>query len=240
MKLQIIKSTPQKLTIKISDASPAFVNALRRTIITDLPSFAIDEVDFFENNSPMYNEYIANRLALIPLYYDEDAADDAKIAFALDKEGPCTVYSKDLKSADEKIRVFCQNIPIIKLGEKQRLRLEAIAVKGTMRQHAKFQCALASYNAFPEITVKKGGALKAGVDACPRKVFNEKGEPTNLEACDLCNACTDAAPENFQVKPSATEFIFFVETYNNISPKEHLNKALEIMSSRAKALAKEL
>lgn len=241
LKIEVIdKKRPERLVLRISGVSAAFANALRRAIITDLPTFAIDEVDFFENNSCMFNDYLANRLALVPLTYDEEVSDDAKIAFAVDKEGPCTVYSRDMKSADDKIKVFCQNIPIIKLAEKQRLRFEAVAVKGTMRQHAKFQCALASYSIVPELKVKKGSELAKAVEACPRKVFNEKGEAVKIDACDLCNACAEAAPDCVEVKPKENEFLFFIESYNNITAAEHLKKALSILEEKTSALVKEL
>lgn len=130
---------------KVKGASVGIMNALRRAVISDLESFAIEEVDFYENNSAMFNDYLANRLGMIPLTFEKSDTEGADITLALNAEGPCMVYSRDLKSSDEKIRVYNDNVPIIKLAANQKLRLEAHATRGTMKKHAKFQCAIFSY-----------------------------------------------------------------------------------------------
>tara|TARA_A100001388_G_C28655749_1_gene444256 strand:+ start:244 stop:762 length:519 start_codon:yes stop_codon:yes gene_type:complete len=43
-----------------------FVNALRRTIIADLPRWAPDSVEFTKNTSCQTDEFIAHRIGLIP------------------------------------------------------------------------------------------------------------------------------------------------------------------------------
>ena len=43
-----------------------FVNAVRRTIIADLPRWAPDSVEFIKNTSCQTDEYIAHRIGLIP------------------------------------------------------------------------------------------------------------------------------------------------------------------------------
>jgi len=240
LKIIPLQETEERVTVRLEESSVSVANALRRAIVDDLPAFAVDEVDFFENNSCMYNEYLANRLALIPLTFDDEVADDAKIVFSLDKEGPCTVYSHELRSTDEKIKVFAKNIPIIRLGERQRLRLEATAIKGTARQHAKFQSTLASYAYCAKIKVKKGDKnLAAAVAACPRKIILPSGELQSVELCDLCGACTDAAPEAVSLKAKNDEFIFFVETYNNVTALAQLKRGLAKLEERCTALAKE-
>lgn len=241
MKIIPLKEATNCITVRLEEASVAQANALRRAVVDDLPAFAIDEVDFFENNSCVFNEYLANRLGLIPLTFDDELADDAKVVFTLDKEGPCTVYSHELRSTDEKIKVFCKNIPIVKLGERQRLRLEATAIKGTARKHAKFQSALAAYCYAADIKTKKGEKkIAAASAACPRKIISEKGEVEHPEACDLCGACVEAAPEAVTLKGKEDEFIFFVETYNNITAPQQLKRALAKLEERCASLAKEV
>ncbi|MFH0971968.1 MAG: DNA-directed RNA polymerase subunit D [Candidatus Micrarchaeota archaeon] len=149
MHVEIVKNEGQRMQLKLKEISVAMANALRRSIVSDLEAFAVDEVDFYENNSAMFNEYIANRLAMIPLTCEESHADKTEIALSLNAEGPCMVYSRDLKSSDETIKVFNENIPIIKLGANQKLRLEAKVAKGSAKRHSKFQCALASYSYEP-------------------------------------------------------------------------------------------
>jgi DNA-directed RNA polymerase subunit D len=150
MHISVVKNEGSKIRLKIKDASVTMMNAIRRAVISDLQAYAIDEVDFYENNSAMFNEYIANRLCLIPLTYEESKAAELEVALSLNAEGPCMVYSRDLKSSDVAIKVFNENIPIIKLGVNQKLRLEAKIAMGTGKTHAKFQSAVASYSYDPE------------------------------------------------------------------------------------------
>ncbi|MFH1779954.1 MAG: hypothetical protein ABH803_02300 [Candidatus Micrarchaeota archaeon] len=156
MKAELTSKSPDKAVVKLSGCSRNLVNALRRAIISDLPSFAISKVDVYENNTILYNEYLANRLGLIPLTFEEGIADDAEITFSLNAESieeNKTVYARELISSDDKIKVFCERIAIVKLGGKQKLRIEATATKGTAKQHSRYQNALASFELLDE---KKG------------------------------------------------------------------------------------
>ncbi|HLC48174.1 MAG TPA: hypothetical protein VJI13_03800 [Candidatus Norongarragalinales archaeon] len=150
MQIEITKNEGARLAGKAKGVSVAMMNALRRAVLSDLEAFAIEDVDFYENNSSMFNDYLANRLALVPLTYEKSQAENAEITLSLNAEGPCMVYSRDMKSSDEAIKVFNDGIPIIKLGPNQKLRLEAKVGKGSGKKHAKFQSALFSYSYEPE------------------------------------------------------------------------------------------
>ncbi len=214
MKVETVKKTgdEKKLWLKITGADTEFVNALRRTVLSELPCLAVDEIDVYENNSVF-------RIGLVPLTYEDGIGDDVKITMSLNAEGPCIVYSADLKSTDEKIRPFKETIPLAKLGANQRIRLEAIAVKGKARQHAKFQCALASYNQVPKLPAKaKLCRMHAGETGAGA------GETVAREKCEACRL-----EEKGELEYRDDAFIFFVESYNNLSAEEHLKKAFQIM-----------
>ncbi len=210
MQLEVLKDEGSRIQAHVKGASVALVNALRRAVLSDIECFAIDAVDFYENNSVMFNEYLANRIGLVPLTYEESFADDAQVTLSLNAEGPGMVYSRDLRSSDEKIKVFDENIPIIKLAADQRLRLEAFAVKGTAKQHAKFQCALASYAYYPA-----------------------KGKVADIKDAD--RDAGDGKPAEYK----DGEFLFLVESYNNVAAKDHLKRAAEMLAHKAEALSKE-
>lgn len=228
--------------MKLKDASTAVANALRRNVLSQQPCFAIDEVDFYENNSCMFNEYLANRIGLTPLTYEEGVSDDAKISLTMDVEGPCTVYSKDFKSTDKKIAPFCQNIPIIKLNADQRLRVEALAVKGTAKQHAKFQCAHASYSYSPDLAINKDcDNCEKCINACPKKLINKKLKIERPDKCDLCAACVEACPKQAaKITGKEGEYFIHIESYNNIPAQKHLINAAKTIKQNAEALQKEL
>jgi len=90
----------------------------------------------------------------------------------LNVQGPATVYSRDLASADAEVVPADGNIPIIKLFEGQQLLLEAIARKGSAKNHAKFQSAIAtSYKHLPKFSVQECNGCKECVEACPKGII---------------------------------------------------------------------
>jgi len=129
----------------------SFSNALRRIMISEVPTYAIEYVYVYENTSSMYDELIAHRLGLIPIK-GKPLSEDEVITFTLNKEGPCTVYSGDLKS--ETGEVAFKNIPIVKLKEGQKLKLECEAVVGIGKVHAKWQPCNSIYKQIDEEEVE--------------------------------------------------------------------------------------
>ena len=238
MKIHVLsESQPGKLAAIVREANEHFLNSVRRAINSEVPAFAIDEVTFHENTSPMFNEYLANRLALVPLTFEEGAQPDAQISLSLEaeaNEGPRVVYSRELQSSDPVIRVFCERIPLIKLGKGQKLKFEASVVQGRPRQHAKFQSALASYGALPEFKVS-GKCDKCGacVAACPKKLISPQIKLAEVEKCILCENCAETCPKGaITVRPKPGEFVLFVESFNNLTAREQLERALKLVGEK--------
>lgn len=230
--MKILNETDRVLTLRSEKETPAFLNAMRRCIISELPSMAITEVDFYENNSALFNDYLANRIGLIPLTWEEGIEDDAKISLSLNAEAIDeikTVYSKDLVSADSKIKVFEENIPIMVLNKNQRLRLEAFAQKGTSKEHARFENAMASFGHSSEFKAvskckKCSTSLKAFAPLEGKKDLHDNSF--------LCGNCE-------KQEERSKDFVFVVESFNNLSAKQQYDRALKVMQSQAKALEKQ-
>ena len=144
MNVDMTLEKDNRLEFMLKGASVPFSNLVRRYVVGQLPTFAIDRVTFYENNSAMFDEYIAHRLGQVPLLSDFARAKD-EVVFTLDAAGPSTIYSKQLKSTDTKIKSALDDIPLLRLLEGQNLRLEAKARMGVGRQHGKFQPGLVSY-----------------------------------------------------------------------------------------------
>jgi len=146
MKVNITKEGGDKLEFEVKDCGVYFANAIRRLAIGQLQIFAIDKVVIYENTSSVFNEFIANRIGLIPIKTPSSGYTEAdEIMFSLDVRGPGTIYSKDIKSFDDKVKVSNDKIQLLKLTENQSVRLEAKAKLGIGRKHAKFQAGLAGY-----------------------------------------------------------------------------------------------
>ena len=241
MQFTVIESKgDEKVVLKVSGASVSEVNGLRRAIISQIPCFAIDEVDFYENNSALYNEYLANRMGLVPLTFDDDVADDARISLTINAQGPGIIYSKDLVSADGVIKPANDNFPIVDLGDNQRVRVEAWAIKGTAKKHAKFQCAHASYGLMPFFKVKKNSPkLKEFVEKLPKSMLDSKGEPVAWKCTGLEKFAVDN-PDIAEYGLDEKDFVFMVESFNNIPATQHIRTALKVMAAHAGEIRKEL
>lgn len=174
----------------IADVSTSFANLLRRYSIGRIPVLAIDQVTFYDNSSPLWDEYIAHRLGLMPVITPEKTPGSAEIIFSLDAEGPKAVHSSEMKSSDKDIQM-AKDIPIVTLGPGQHLRFEAKAVLGNARKHAKFQSSIVSYG-------KEGDSLRFMVESCYQM------EPSEVlgRACDVINDDIEAVEEALGKKPA--------------------------------------
>ena len=129
-------------------------------------------------------------------------------------------------------------MPIVKLLKDQALEFEAKANLGFGKTHIKFSPGLIHYRGYPKIKINSN--LKNDSEclkSCPVNVFelqNKKLRVKNLLNCILCNACVDIADPKgaVEVNGSDTDFIFFIESWGQLSPKEILLKALDTFDEK--------
>lgn len=158
MRVKIISKKDNKLEFLLSDVTTAFANALRRIMIAEVPTLAIDLVNIYDNSSILFDEVLAHRLGLIPLKFDPvklNLKTDCKckgrgcihcqVKLVLNKKGPGVVYSGDLKPKHLGVKPTYSNIPIVELLKDQAVKFEAVARLGLGLEHAKWQAANASY-----------------------------------------------------------------------------------------------
>jgi DNA-directed RNA polymerase subunit D len=158
MKLEVLERNDSEIKFSIEGITPAFANALRRIMISEVPTMAIEWVEFKKNNSALFDELLANRLGQIPLTFDRKVynlpseckcegkgCSRCQVELVLKKKGPAVVYSGDLKSKDKNVQPVFDKIPIVELFEGEELQLEAIAQLGLGKDHVKWQAAVVGY-----------------------------------------------------------------------------------------------
>lgn len=65
--LRITEIRDDYMTFELSDTDISMANSLRRIMMAEVPTLAIDLVEFEDNTSVLIDEFIAHRLGLIPL-----------------------------------------------------------------------------------------------------------------------------------------------------------------------------
>lgn len=131
--------------------SNTIVNSIRRIILDEVPTFAIEDVEVVVNESPLYDETFAQRLGLVPIKTDLKSYNfkgncscggigcamcEVKMGLASEEEG--YVYSGMIKSDDPQIVPVDENIPVTKLFEGKKVEANLKAVLGKGREHAKW------------------------------------------------------------------------------------------------------
>jgi len=151
-----IESGNRKASFLIKGIDSALINSVRRTIMVDVNKLAVDTLTIYENSSVMFDEMLAHRLGMVPFKTDlKSYKKGDKIKLLLEKDGPCTVYSKDIISTDPKIEAADKKIPLVKLEENQRIKLELEALMDSGSRHSKYQPAIVSFRQLPVISTEK-------------------------------------------------------------------------------------
>jgi len=123
--VKITKLTPENLKFELDGTNLSMANAIRRVMIAEVPTLAIDWIQFNDNSSVLPDEFIAHRLGLVPLW-SEEAVGNMKYArdcsceefcihcaveFNLDEtakqEQTFNCTTKHLKSHNQSVRPAC-------------------------------------------------------------------------------------------------------------------------------------
>ncbi|WP_010479016.1 DNA-directed RNA polymerase subunit D [Thermococcus zilligii] len=252
-KFEILEKREDSLKFILRGVDVAFANALRRTILAEVPTFAVDEVEFFENDSALFDEIIAHRLAMIPLTtpytrfsLDSLELDDYTVTLSLQAEGPGVVYSGDLKSDDPEIKPANPNIPIVKLAEGQKLALNAYARLGRGKDHAKWQPGFVYYKYLTRIHVSKEVPEWKEL----KELAKKRGLPVEETEKELVIETTKSfyLPRKFEayegekireeVVPNT--FVFTVESNGELPVGEIVSTALKILMRKSDRFINEL
>lgn len=230
--MEVLINKSELMVIRMP-ANESLANAIRRSV-SEIQTIAIDEVEFFKNDSALYDEILAHRLGLVPLKTEKSMSDKTKFELKLSKVGPCTVYSGDLEG---NVDVVEGKIPLTILGKEQKLELLATAKLGNGTEHAKHIPGLCYYRHLLEIK------SSPQIDDV---IHKSKGliKPEKKGSKWICDISEGDIVQIEEIEPSAIsdsdEIIFFVESYGSMSSKDILVKAIEVLVDNVKGFEKAL
>ena len=166
--VKILEIDHNNIKFELTNTDLTVANALRRIIIAEVPTMAIDIVEVTENTSALHDEFIAHRCGLIPLKsFDVDNyktldecpceqgnCDDCAVFFKLHvlsrRDDIYEVTSQDIEPlkpdhpvipltiVDDKTGAPQPPITIMKIGKNQELNFKLLARKGIGKMHAKW------------------------------------------------------------------------------------------------------
>ncbi|KAJ2697378.1 RNA polymerase II subunit 3 [Coemansia sp. IMI 203386] len=224
--------TKTNVDFVLTNTHLSVANSLRRVMIAEVPTMAIDLVEFFDNTTVLADEYLAHRLGMIPLLshsvdqfkYSRDCTcsnycKECSVEFNLHvkctEDGTRTVYSTELISSNKDVVPVTEGpedrgIILVKMRKGQELHIHCVAKKGVAKEHAKWSpCAAVGFEYDPHNNLRH---LNYWFEK------NIKDEwPLSKNAEEEVENDPDA-PFDFKAEPSV--FYFNVETVGSMNPQD--------------------
>nr|WCZ58591.1 DNA-directed RNA polymerases I and III subunit RPAc1 [Andalucia godoyi] len=264
--IRIIEKSFHHLVFDMVGIDAPLANAFRRILLGEVPTFAIEYVDFIDNTSIIADENLAHRLGLVPLNIDpRKYPEDKEFTFALKatcKRKPgadadsdvqvkyenAHVYSSSLICiSDPEIRPVHEDILIAKLRPGQSIEFTCIAKKGMGSVHAKWSpVATATYRMLPAITIVdeeffRGENAKELVKRCPMGVYDiEDGHAIVAKPrnCTMCRECIREKgwEDKIKLQRLRQHFVFSIESVGMMSATDIFRQATDVLIKKCASL----
>lgn len=248
MRVRVIELSEERAFLVLEGVTPSLANSIRRAIIGEVPTFAVDEVIFFENTTPFFDEYISHRLAMIPLRASSDLVrvdPSRSVVLELSKRAKDpieVVYSGELKSSDPLVYPANERIPLIKMRKGQRIRFQAVARLGRGRDHSKWSPAAAVGYSYMPVYELTDPNLGCDLDNCS-DCMKPDGDVIRVDYPVLCEGCWEALercrlrnPDKVLRNWDESRIILRYESTGSMRPDEILLEAINQMKTKLNEL----
>ncbi|KAI9832335.1 MAG: 45 kDa subunit of RNA polymerase II [Phylliscum demangeonii] len=156
----------ERVDFILKNVELGFANALRRVMLAEIPTIAIDLVEIEANSSVLPDEFIAHRLGLVPLRSDgvedlvftrdcercEQYCEECSVTLTVhakcETKTNVSIFSRDLMVAEPRPNQLIGSpviqdddglgVLLFKLRQGQEVRMKCIAKKGIAKEHAKW------------------------------------------------------------------------------------------------------
>ncbi|MHA1473351.1 MAG: hypothetical protein ACTSQW_09675, partial [Promethearchaeota archaeon] len=165
---------------------------------------------------------------------------------------PLEIYSGDLKSNDPKIVPVDDYIPMVKIYKNNKVIIEAYAILGIAKDHAKFQAVSnVAFRNYPDVkfdakALKNAEENNLIIRMCPEKLFelasngSLKLKDDYWKYCTLCNSCEKNSDEKIKVSSKEDVYIFSIESDGVLDYDMLFKKVFEIYYEKIDEFVTEL
>ncbi|KAK3397062.1 DNA-directed RNA polymerase II 33 kDa polypeptide [Sordaria brevicollis] len=255
--VKISQADNTRVKFELSNTELNFANSLRRVMLAEIPTIAIDLVEIEANSSVLADEFIAHRLGLIPLnaegieqlLYSRDCDCDEyceHCSVTLQLHAKCTgddimqVCARDLVPVGDRVNQVLGspviNDPdghgplILKLRHGQEIKLSCIAKKGIAKEHSKWAPSAAI--GFEYDPHNKLHHLDLWYEQDPKKEWPPS------EYADWEEPPQEGEPFDYDAVPN--RFYFNVETAGPIPPDAIVTEGIKVIQQKLAGLIHEL
>lgn len=237
--MEIIERKENQITFR-AEISDSLANAIRR-YLNQIPILAIDEVEIYKNDSPLYDETVAHRIGLIPLNMDKATNEKTEMELKLEVKGEGLVYSGDLKGA---LGVVYDKIPITSLGEEGEMQVVAFAKTGKGSEHSKFSPGLMFYRHVVEIKMD-GDLYERMKELLPNNEIKKEGknivilDDQKKEVSDICEEICREEGKKLEMIPK-DELLITIESFGQIEVNEIFKRAISALEKDLEFVSKKI
>eukprot|EP00644_Phytophthora_capsici_P019265 jgi/Phyca11/48912/gw1.212.2.1 len=248
VKVKIQSLTDDEIVFDLIGVDAAIANALRRILLAEVPTMAIEHVYIWNNSSIIQDEVLAHRLGLVPLNVDPrefqafpdheeaEATDENTIVFKLDVT--CKFDPDHPKDPTKAIHssVYARDLEWVPQGNQEE-RFGSIRPVHEDILIAKLR---PGQSIALEAHCRKGVAKRL-VEECQKGLFDIEdvgGVPTAVvkdeRSCTMCRNCIRDPVWNEKIRlgRQSDHFIFSVESVGMIKPEELLLEALNVLADK--------
>ncbi|TQS35676.1 hypothetical protein Golomagni_03897 [Golovinomyces magnicellulatus] len=255
--VKIHQAGPNHVNFELQNVDLGFANSLRRVVLAEVPTMAIDLIEVEANTSVLPDEYLCHRIGLIPLIsknvddviYSRDCECDQYCelcSVTLSLQAKCTsddimkVYARDLVVDNARANPWVGN-PVItdpeglgtvicKLRKGQELRMKCVAKKGIAKEHAKWSpCSAVGFEYDPHNKLRHTD-LWYEQDAAkewPKSNYASWEEPAQ-----------EGEPFDYDMVPE--RFYFEVEGAGNLEPDQIVHQGIKVLQQKLASVIQDL
>lgn len=245
-----------KLRFEVDKSSDSFVNSIRRMVIEEVPTLAVEEVEVHQNSSALFDEMLALRLGLIPITTDlssyslpnspediteRNASCTLEMGLKVAKKG--VVYAEAASSKDPKCTFAYPKMPVVKLHAKQKVDVKLLAVMGQGKDHTKWSPGHVWFGGKPSLTIKQDSTLlEENKHKYPPQIFDKSGKISKkqIEEANLYDAVDRVCDDLVTVSYAEESFVVDAESWGQLSVQEMLSTAADMLGAKAAELEAQL